>query len=98
PASSSLFPYTTLFRSVIVLNVLKKSGRDDRISRRYLVLDENTGQATGYYQPPDLGWSDVCLTPDQEMVFLAAENKKQKLKTARIDRKSTRLNSSHDQI
>jgi hypothetical protein len=69
---------------IVVLNILKKSGSDDRISRRYLVLDENTGEATHYYQPPDLGWSDVCLTPDQEMVFLTSENKKHKLVTARI--------------
>jgi hypothetical protein len=67
---------------VVVLNVLKKSGRG--ISRRYLVLDEGTGRATGYYQPPDLGWSDVCLTPDQDLVFLAPEHGKQKMVTARI--------------
>ena len=69
---------------IIVLNSFKKAGPDDRITRRYLVVDENTGEATGYYQPPDPGWSDVCVTPNQEMVFLTVENKKQNLATARI--------------
>jgi hypothetical protein len=67
---------------VVVLNVLSKS--DPNVSRRYLVLDENTGEATGYYQPPDRNWSDVCLTPDQELVFLAPEHRKANIITTRL--------------
>jgi len=68
----------------VVLNIFKKSGRDDRIQRCYLVLYENTGEATGYSQPPDLDWSDVCVTPKQEMTFLSVENKKHNLVSARL--------------
>lgn len=68
----------------MVLNIFKKSGRDDRIQRCYLVLDENTGEATGSSQPPDLDWSDVCVTPKQEITFLSVENKKHNLVSARL--------------
>lgn len=67
---------------VVALNVLKKS--DPNVSRRYLLLDENTGEAKGYYQVPDRNWSDVCLTPNQELVFLAPEHRKANMVTARI--------------
>lgn len=69
---------------IVVLNILKTPGSGARIVRRYLVLDEDKGNVTGYYQAPDRDWSDVCVTADQEMVFLASENKKQKMITARI--------------
>jgi len=67
---------------IVALNVIKKS--DPNVSRRYLLLDENTGEAKAYYQPPDRNWSDVCLTTDQALVFLAPERGKNKLVTARI--------------
>jgi len=67
---------------IVALNVIKKS--DPNVSRRYLLLDENTGEAKAYYQPPDRNWSDVCLTNDQALVFLAPERGKNKLVTARI--------------
>ncbi|MBZ5689327.1 MAG: hypothetical protein LAP86_30365 [Acidobacteriia bacterium] len=67
---------------IIALNVLQES--DANVSRRYLLLDENTGEVKGYYQPPERNWSDVCLTSDQELVFLTPELGKNKLVTARI--------------
>src|SRR5438034_5406417 len=75
PSISSLFPYTTLFRSV----------RIDRLERHLhlhlpVVLDE---------LPPDLG---VALRNEVHPLEGDTEVRRQ------LDRKSTRLNSSHTVI
>lgn len=66
---------------VVVLNSISADQQDDR---RFLVLDENTGKVAGYYRSPDRNWTDVCLTRENELVFLVAEGKKQRIATARI--------------
>src|SRR2546428_4159003 len=65
PPRSTLFPYTTLFRSVmLMLMVARRAGEGERHLR--------AGQWTGWRPTHLLG--------------------------TKVDRKSTRLNSSHDQI
>ena len=56
---------------VVGLNVETKANAP--LSRRFLVLDESTGEAKGYYQSPS--WYDVCLTRDQELVFFGPRAK-----------------------
>src|SRR5438874_6986062 len=87
PPSSTLFPYTTLFRSirrecldhVIVLNepglrrVLKSYFEYYERTRTHLALDKDA-PIPRKVQPPELG------------------------KVVELDRKSTRLNSSHVEI
>src|SRR2546422_4827915 len=71
PPRSTLFPYTTLFRSVVVTRT----------------------------HPQSLGWADVLLTdrsgtvPALNDVYVTPAGR-----TIPIDRKSTRLNSSHGYI
>src|SRR2546428_3415171 len=66
PPRSTLFPYTTLFRSIVPVNRLDELFRSEedatRVERR---VDEGTEPTR---------------------------------RSTRVDRKSTRLNSSHDQI
>jgi hypothetical protein len=76
--------YASGGRIVIALNSPNKVGSDDRISRSFLVLDQSEGKVTGYYKPPDLNWSDVCLTPSLDLIFLTVENKQQRIVTATI--------------
>src|SRR2546427_4457698 len=80
PPRSTLFPYTTLFRSVVILPV-----RSFRLSLRLLDLclllcrlPLISGDLTGIGRPDGGGGG-------------------QRLE-AKLDRKSTRLNSSHSQI
>src|SRR2546430_11622778 len=72
PPRSTLFPYTTLFRS----------GIDTTVGRIQRAL------AATYGVP---GFGDTFLLPHDSLSAAAMEQK-------RIDRKSTRLNSSHSQI
>src|SRR2546421_3415308 len=77
PPRSTLFPYTTLFRSLAAKN-------------------SRTGTGDGIYRSSDGGanWTQV-LTGTGYSVFINASGTAY---AALIDRKSTRLNSSHDQI
>ena len=68
---------------VVVLNVQADS-KEPFFWRRLLVIDESTSKVVGYYQPPGLNWSDVCLPRDQQMMFLIVDNNKQSMATARI--------------
>src|SRR2546430_10226807 len=70
PPRSTLFPYTTLFRSCVVLGLL-------------VILE-------GSLRCEKVG-ADVHLVADAHQDRLPARVK-------RLDRKSTRLNSSHSQI
>src|SRR2546428_10258652 len=70
PPRSTLFPYTTLFRSVAGIT-------EDRDRRAWLRIDEAQGPRTEARYPQD---GHVDPQPGA------------------ADRKSTRLNSSHDQI
>src|SRR3712207_7957696 len=83
PPRSTLFPYTTLFRSLVVSShVMDEAGRCDRLLllREGDLLSDST---------PDRLRADSG-TDDLEEAFL-------RLVRAR-DRKSTRLNSSHANI
>src|SRR5690349_23114375 len=78
PPRSTLFPYTTLFRSRSIL-----------ASRTRLVLNHDA----------DI-WS-VTFSPDGKRVATASQDKTAKIwnaDTGQLDRKSTRLNSSHVEI
>src|SRR2546428_9379264 len=79
PPRSTLFPYTTLFRSwAQELNGIGVSA---------FILDTFTGRGI------------VNTATDQSQLnSLAVLTMPRPVKGSRIDRKSTRLNSSHDQI
>src|SRR5256885_9404974 len=87
PPRSTLFPYTTLFRSQIVMRFAleRVANRKGRVFRR--------GQAIGRRKRLTNVATRVALhlgmvfEPQQEAFF--------ELATERLDRKSTRLNSSH---
>src|SRR5256885_12846887 len=68
PPRSTLFPYTTLFRSLAGQNALRRDGSSSRRFRRAVVHDRCARK------------TDRGITPWPQ---------------ARLDRKSTRLNSSH---
>src|SRR5206468_11443712 len=70
PPSSTLFPYTTLFRSVV----------PDNLGLRHQILSEQVAKG------------------DQVINKKASGGQDQRHATRQQDRKSTRLNSSHDQI
>src|SRR3712207_7819605 len=81
PPRSTLFPYTTLFRSVVVL--------DDRC-RRKLELAQKA--------PPRV---EVEQVVEGEVLAVELERSREQVRAdARllVDRKSTRLNSSHANI
>src|SRR2546421_6735886 len=81
PPRSTLFPYTTLFRSLMTL-------RKKRSSREIPIGSGELGANT-------VGWDvpDPSANPEK----LCAQCEKERL-LRKADRKSTRLNSSHDQI
>src|SRR3712207_6992768 len=80
PPRSTLFPYTTLFRSLVLVEELLELDVD-----RLAVPDED-GHADAGGRDLDGGVEDL-LGLDHHLPFLA-----------RLDRKSTRLNSSHANI
>src|SRR2546430_5914039 len=81
PPRSTLFPYTTLFRS---LHINSHAPHEKSFIRTDLIMAE----------PPGLKISSVDFPPGSDYSFAA--NPSEKLR--RIDRKSTRLNSSHSQM
>src|SRR2546430_11107824 len=88
PPRSTLFPYTTLFRSRSLHVVRPGSTQVDLLLQR--LADERA-----VLRPADRGGKLVgdhfaCIAPLPRLEELADE--------AQLDRKSTRLNSSHSQI
>src|SRR2546421_6655609 len=79
PPRSTLFPYTTLFRSV-ALDAIRDQPRAVALLRRALATDR-VAHAYAFVGPTGAGRMTTALA------FAQA-----------LDRKSTRLNSSHDQI
>src|SRR3712207_8987521 len=75
PPRSTLFPYTTLFRSEPA----------DVVERQRV-------------QPAVSGRETAVGVGSQGAVVVVAEGVKRRLRNARADRKSTRLNSSHANI
>src|SRR5258707_11456645 len=84
PPRSTLFPYTTLFRSVIAAN-----GGEVELARAVRALEHKgeAGKGRGKV-PPRHATSDASIVPDPVTWALSSEK----------DRKSTRLNSSHANI
>src|SRR5438128_7858437 len=81
PPSSTLFPYTTLFRSTISVNAINTSG-----SATNATGDADGGNA-GLVTLNTTAGGNITLTGD-----ITAQG------GAALDRKSTRLNSSHGSI
>src|SRR2546430_7587612 len=91
PPRSTLFPYTTLFRSVEAergddQTQLRDVVREDRVRPARLREPLQSGKRVAEQLPADLR---VDVEPPRDVG---------KLESARRDRKSTRLNSSHSQI
>src|SRR5206468_12004337 len=79
PPRSTLFPYTTLFRSSAADVGRVISGRRNRIAERVLHAGDGDGHIAA-----DLHFATCPREPPRV--------------AGGVDRKSTRLNSSHDQI
>src|SRR2546428_6333019 len=77
PPRSTLFPYTTLFRSVVADEVRKLAERSSNATKDIGAFIESIQEATG----------DAIRSMEEIRVAGGF-----------LDRKSTRLNSSHDQI
>src|SRR2546427_5716278 len=76
PPRSTLFPYTTLFRS-----------RDGQPAARVVIAEQHVGdRAAG-------GLAGVPRLDDRQDMLLGPVHRQE-----HVDRKSTRLNSSHSQI
>src|SRR2546430_15154475 len=94
PPRSTLFPYTTLFRSVSG-KYLEKIGRDKKKTPRLLGF----GHATDYLPLDKKDAPTFSIARKAaEQAFSMANMKPRDLHGADVDRKSTRLNSSHSQI
>src|SRR5690349_24016389 len=85
PPRSTLFPYTTLFRSVFEKTVDENDA--DEVMRLFNQLPVKEGVSE-------------CLSAlaDQNFIIAALTNASCEIIENRIDRKSTRLNSSHVEI
>src|SRR3712207_6970021 len=84
PPRSTLFPYTTLFRSLVKQHELRLRGERDRDAQNLL---RPIGKIGGDYVGHP-GQVEVAQDALDQGLDLAAD----------IDRKSTRLNSSHANI
>src|SRR5207249_9745053 len=96
PPRSTLFPYTTLFRSRPAAGARTGAGARERESRRLqgdLPLGDRLARAVDHGapdEPPQSTLVVVRLCAQAETEFDASGGK--------LDRKSTRLNSSHVSI
>src|SRR5688572_31955664 len=90
PPCSTLFPYTTLFRSIVV----------DPRGAVYVGFWEVGGSSGGVAQSLDGGKTFTILPgiEGQSVRGLAIAPSNPEMLVAGTDRKSTRLNSSHSQI
>src|SRR2546430_13464721 len=92
PPRSTLFPYTTLFRSRDSVGRASPPGRMAESVPRLLVLRRSSGGADG-----GLGARPGLDDRHSARAFLPIATNARETATGR-DRKSTRLNSSHSQI
>src|SRR2546428_6136815 len=79
PPRSTLFPYTTLFRSRFAFS---KLARDEIPKRAFQQIAKAAFIRISFFQPPRM----------------QNQGRFRDLLKSSLDRKSTRLNSSHDQI
>src|SRR2546421_1340599 len=86
PPRSTLFPYTTLFRSPAVTGVWVQALHDGHTLALRLSWDDRT-------QSPDSAWLGF-----EQRVLETVAGDDSGTRCSNPDRKSTRLNSSHDQI
>src|SRR2546427_3223736 len=90
PPRSTLFPYTTLFRSL---------GQGVSVNESYVwLVDVTTGEKTLLAPPAGGGRvadADTKVSRDGKGIYLSTDEGSA---FKRLDRKSTRLNSSHSQI
>src|SRR3712207_9256117 len=94
PPRSTLFPYTTLFRSALILRALgdESLGIDPIGDSHYLSSDlEGEGQVAAQLHPEGVGHQRSSSVSRSAMWSDHAPS-------SRSDRKSTRLNSSHANI
>src|SRR3712207_9156803 len=94
PPRSTLFPYTTLFRSEVL-----RLGRGV-VGDRGRVLDEQRGVGNDVVElgAALLGEDRLVLVGEQHVPGAAGEQRRRVACALRQDRKSTRLNSSHANI
>src|SRR5690606_40663310 len=94
PPTSSLFPYTTLFRSKQVRFISAQQSNDINYRMygiRNAILIDNTGKFRDY-----LGLSNHLENDAISKIIVTAPGKD--IPNVVLDRKSTRLNSSHVKI
>src|SRR3712207_9123386 len=94
PPRSTLFPYTTLFRSVVGVAVIGLHALPDHPDLRARLFDRPARSQTGHHLGHAVGPS---LHHHRARVVLADHHVEQRIDPVR-DRKSTRLNSSHANI
>src|SRR3989475_5162966 len=103
PPRSTLFPYTTLFRSAFWMNGAERLAPGAGQAYRRVVRLREGGPLLNRY------WDDLpqprpeAYRPDYEIAQTLPEARRESFyrnvkATAERDRKSTRLNSSHSQI
>src|SRR2546428_2442494 len=86
PPRSTLFPYTTLFRSALVDHMTLPNGKQYSFTYEQTPSTPSSGACT----PLTGTFQAYCVTARIASVTLPTGGQ--------IDRKSTRLNSRHDQI
>src|SRR2546427_1969638 len=93
PPRSTLFPYTTLFRSLVGID-LEITERASLPAERNMQVD--TEGSAGGRRPRErrIGFVDVIRSPERVGGIIGDEA----YAALARDRKSTRLNSSHSQI
>src|SRR5690606_40178138 len=98
PPRSTLFPYTTLFRSEDIVEVVELAGRE-WLFYRALPIDVAVIRASAADEDGNLTMEDEPVHGDNLALAMAAHNNGG-IVLAQVgrDRKSTRLNSSHVKI
>src|SRR3712207_6996375 len=91
PPRSTLFPYTTLFRSLIAPSKFKFFSRFDLDGWQKVVTAINQQTGLVITAPTGSGKTEVFLLPTIQQIVKSLMARYQ-------DRKSTRLNSSHANI
>src|SRR2546427_2028268 len=93
PPRSTLFPYTTLFRSRLQVEIVAGGANNQLAEERHGDLLEERGIT---YAPDYVINGGGLINVNAELAGGSLE--RARAKAAEIDRKSTRLNSSHSQI